>query len=53
MKESPTARRYMTIRVPYGTYAQVRDLAISEGITMAEVIRRATTDHESETQPCP
>lgn len=43
MKESATARRFMTIRVPYETYAEVRDLAIIRGVSMAEIIRRAAT----------
>ena len=53
MAESATARRFMTLRVPFETYAEVRDLALSSGVPMAEVIRRAIrtdnhTDNRSE-----
>ena len=38
----------MTLRVPFETYAEVRDLALSGGVPMAEVIRRAITDNRTD-----
>lgn len=50
MANATKPRRHMTLRVPFETYAEVRDLALSTGLPMAEVVRRAIHRTDKETR---